>query len=72
MTRDQIERGQKLQKAMESIDAQVERDLSDQLRADEEVRRVADERADIEEIRRAASVSGKLMDARYGWVNQKG
>ncbi len=68
-TPEQLERGQRLQRDMEEIDAQVARELADELRADEDARRVASERADIEEIRRAASVSGKLMDARYGYIN---
>ena len=66
---EQIERGQRLQRDLEALDALEAKKLADELRADEAARRVASERADLEETRRAASISGKLMDAKYGWVN---
>jgi hypothetical protein len=66
---EQIERGLRLQREMEAIDAQVARELADELRADEAARRVESERAAIVEARRAASASGKIMNAKYGWVN---
>jgi hypothetical protein len=69
MTRDQLERAQKLQAAMEELDGLEAKKLADELRADEEVRRVADERAAIEEIRRSTSPAGLYMDSKYGWVN---
>ncbi len=69
VSQDQIERGQKLQKSMEEIDAESKRELAEENRLADEQRRVESERAAIEEARRAASVGGKLMDAKYGWVN---
>ncbi|MDQ3257890.1 MAG: hypothetical protein M3R15_29050 [Acidobacteriota bacterium] len=69
---DQIEGGRRLQKIMESIDAESKREQAEQDRAVEAARVEESRIADIEEARRAASVSGKLMDSKYGWVNQKG
>jgi DNA topoisomerase IB len=66
---EEIERGQRLQKAMEELDDLEAKKLADDLRADEAARRVESERAAIEEARRAASASGKIMNAKYGWVN---
>jgi hypothetical protein len=68
-TAEQIESGQRLQRDMEAIDALEAKNLADQLRADEEVRRVADERAVLEEMRRATSAAGRYMDEKYNWVN---
>jgi len=67
--KEQIERGQKLQKAMEEIDAEFKRELAEEHRIADEQRRVESERAAIEEARRAASASGKIMNEKYGWVN---
>ena len=67
---EQIERGLRLQRDLEAIDALEAKKLADDLRADEEVRVEQERVAVIEETRRAASVSGKLMDARYGWVGR--
>jgi len=70
---EQLERGKRLQASMEQIDAESRRKLAEENRVAEAARVEQERVADIEETRRAASVSGKLMDARYGWVNnQKG
>ena len=69
---EQIERGLRLQKIMEEIDIEAKRALADEARLADEQLLIEQERASIEETRRAASVSGKLMDARYGWVNTEG
>jgi hypothetical protein len=67
--REQIENGLRLQREMELIDAESRRALADEARLADEQMLIEQERASIEEARRAASVGGKLMDARYGWVN---
>jgi len=54
---------------MEELDALEAKKLADELRADEQVRRVADERAELEEIRRSMSPAGRYMNAKYDWVN---
>jgi hypothetical protein len=66
---EEIERGQRLQKAMEAIDALEAKKLADELKADDEARRVEQERAATEETRRSASPAGRYMDSKYGWVN---
>ncbi len=65
---EQIERGKKLQASMEQIDAESRRKLAEENRVAEAARVEQERLAGIEETRRAASVSGKLMDSRYGWV----
>lgn len=73
ISQDQIERGQKLQKAMELIDDLEAKKLADESRLADEQLLIEQERASSIEAHRAASIGGKLMDARYGWVNnQKG
>ncbi len=67
---EQIERGLRLQKAMEEIDALEARKLADELKADDEQRRVEQERASIEAARRAESPAVRYMDSKYGWVNE--
>ncbi|MDQ3256442.1 MAG: hypothetical protein M3R15_21560 [Acidobacteriota bacterium] len=66
---EQIERGQRLQREMEKRDALEAKKLADELKADDEARRIGQERAAIEEIRRSTSPAGRYMDAKYGWVN---
>jgi hypothetical protein len=68
---EQIERGLRLQKIMEEIDIEAKRALAEEARLADEQLLIEQERASIEEARRAASVGGKLMDARYGWVTDK-
>ena len=69
MSQDQIERGQKLQAAMESLDAESKRELAEENRLADEQQRVEQEQASIEETRRAASPAGRYMNAKYDWVN---
>jgi len=69
ISQDQIERGQKLQTAMEESDAESKRELADESRVAAAARVQQELLADIEETRRAASVGGKIMNAKYGWVN---
>ncbi len=66
---EQIERGLRLQKIMEELDDLEARKLADELKADDEQRRVEQERASIEEAQRAASPAGRYMNLKYGWVN---
>ncbi|MDQ3253569.1 MAG: hypothetical protein M3R15_06635 [Acidobacteriota bacterium] len=69
---DQIERGQKLQKAMELIDAESKREQAEQDRAVEAARVEEARLADIAEARRATSAAGRYMDEKYGYLNRKG
>jgi adenine C2-methylase RlmN of 23S rRNA A2503 and tRNA A37 len=68
-TADQIESGKMLQASMEASDAESRRALAEENRLADEQLLIEQERASIEETRRAKSISGKLMDAKYGWVN---
>jgi len=68
---EQLERGQRLQKSMEEIDALEAKKLADELKADDEQRRVEQERASIEAARRAESPAGRYMDAKYGYLNKQ-
>ncbi len=70
--REQIESGLRLQKIMEEIDIEAKREQAEQDRAVEAARVEEARLAAIEEARRAASISGQLMDSKYGWVNRKG
>ena len=65
---EQIERGRKLQASMEELDTLEAKKLADESRLADEQQRVEQERASIEETRRAASAAGRYMDAKYGWV----
>jgi len=69
VSQDQIDRGQRLQESMEEIDAQVARELAEEARIELAARVEQERLAGIEETRRAASAGGKLMDARYGYIN---
>jgi hypothetical protein len=66
---DQIESGRRLQKVMESIDAEEKREQKEQDRAVEAARVEEVRAADIEEARRATSAAGRYMDGKYSWVN---
>ncbi len=68
---EQIERGQRLQKAMEELDAEFKRELAEEHRIADEQQRVEQERAALEEARRAASPAGRYMDAKYGYLNKQ-
>ncbi len=69
ISQDQIESGLRLQKVMEELSRESARELADELKADDEQRRVEQERASIEAARRAESPAVRYMDSKYGWVN---
>ena len=66
---EQIERGLRLQKIMEEIDIEAKRALAEEARLADEQLLIEQERASSIEAHRAASAGGKLMDARYGYIN---
>jgi len=69
---EQIERGLRLQREMEALEAEAKRELAEESRVAAAARVQQELLADIEEVRRASSPAGRYMDAKYGWVNTKG
>ena len=69
MSPEQLERGRKLQAAMEVSDAESKREQAEEDRAVEAARVEEVRAADIAEARRATSAAGRYMDEKYNWVN---